>query len=158
MKRDLQTYSPVFRPGSLRFPWPRPRLKPGLFVLLPALLLGGCYQNTAVVPGRYDSARSYPNVTLAQDTLQEALGFQEPEVTRTRNDLMRVTVPVRARSDETLYVEYRVIWLDEEGQPIGPEMTWAPLRLSPRVPEYVSATSSSERAENYSFQFRWSRP
>ncbi|MEX2673710.1 MAG: DUF1425 domain-containing protein [Phycisphaeraceae bacterium] len=121
------------------------------------LVTVGC-QSTAIVPGQYDDAAVYPNVTLSQDSLQKALGFQEPALSRTENDLMRVTVPVRARSNEMLNIEYRVIWLDRDGAPVRPEMIWTPLRLEPRQPQYVSAAASSPAATNYNIQFRWGRP
>ena len=118
----------------------------------------GCNTDTSVIGGKYDSARSYPNITLSQPALADALGFQEPSVTRTANNLMRVTLPVRALSNEDLHVEYKVNWFDGAGQPILPDTSWATLRLEPRQPAYVAVTSSSPDAINYNIQFRWARP
>lgn len=120
-------------------------------------IVTGC-ASTDVVAGRYDTADHYPNVTLSERSLQDALGFQEPVISQTPSGLMRVTIPLRARSNDELHLEYRFVWLDDEGAPVQPEMNWRPLRLEPRQPQYVSASASSAAAENYNFQVRWGRP
>ena len=71
---------------------------------------------------------------------------------------VQVSVPVRARSNDELHVEYRVVWLDPNLQPIRPEGSWKALRLEPRQPYTVTETASSPAATNYNLQFRWSRP
>lgn len=122
------------------------------------LVIGGCKADTSPIGAKYDEVGRYPNITLSQPSLQEALGFQEPIVTRTPENLMRVSVPVRARSDEELHVEYKPVWLDANLQPISPEMSWTPLRLEPRQPATITVQSTSPAAVNYNLQFRWSRP
>ncbi|MBI1369584.1 MAG: DUF1425 domain-containing protein [Planctomycetes bacterium] len=123
-----------------------------------SMIVGGCNSDTSVIGGTYDEARAYPKITLSQDTLQPALGFQEPVVTRTSTNLMSVTVPVRARSNEDLNVEYRIIWFDANHQPIRPEGSWMTVRLEPRQPTSITVTSSSTDAVDYNLQFRWARP
>lgn len=135
------------------------------FALIPAFiaalasagLAGGC-QSTAPIGGQYDEARSYPNVTLSQPSLQKALGFQEPTVSTIENGLKHVTLPVRARSNETLHVQYRVLWFDKKGRPIEPKMSWRYTRLEPRQPETLTAGATSAEAADYDFQLRWARP
>ena len=131
-------------------------LAAGLVACL-AVPLAGCAA-TGPIPAQYDEARHYPNISLSQQSLSRALGFQDPIVTRTRNDLLHVTVPMRSRSNDTLHVDHRVIWLDKEGRPIPPEMSWAPLRLDPRQPHRLVATATSREAEDYNIQMRWSLP
>ena len=120
--------------------------------------LGACHRDTSVVGAQYDEVARYPNITLSQPSLSDALGFQEPIVTRNANNIMQVSVPVRARSNDELHVEYRVVWLDPNLQPIRPEGSWKALRLEPRQPYTVTETASSPAATNYNLQFRWSRP
>jgi len=129
-----------------------------IVTLLAGLTLAGCNTDTSVIGAEYDDARSYPNITLSQPTLGDALGFQDPKVTRTENDLMHVSLPVRARSNEELHVEYMVTWFDAEGQPLRPRTSWNTLRLEPRQPSYIAVTSTSSEAVNYNLQFRWARP
>ena len=121
-------------------------------------IAGGCKSDTSVVGAQYDEVARYPNVTLSQPSLSDALGFQEPIVTRNANNIMQVSIPVRARSNDELHVEYRVIWLDPNLQPLRPEMSWKPLRLEPRQPYTITETASTTSATNYNLQLRWSRP
>ena len=123
-----------------------------------AMLFAGCKSDTSVVAGDYDDVARYPNVTLSQPSLRDALGFQEPIVTRNDNNLMQVTVPVRARSNDELHVEYRVVWMDANLQPLRPEMSWTPLRMEPRQPHNITVQATSPAAAKYNLQFRWSRP
>jgi uncharacterized protein YcfL len=120
--------------------------------------IGGCKADTSPIGGQYDEVSRYPNITLSQGTLQEALGFQEPIVSRTADNFMHVSLPVRARSNEELLIEYRVIWLDASLQPLRPETAWVPLRLEPRQPYNITVQSTTPLATNYNLQFRWSRP
>lgn len=117
----------------------------------------GC-ADTGVVGGKYDEARAYPSITLSQPSLQDALGFQEATVTRTANNLLKVTQPVRAQSNDQLSIEYRAVWFDQSGQPIPPESSWKSVRLEPRQPAYITVMSSSPDAVRYNLQFRWARP
>lgn len=118
----------------------------------------GCRSDTAPIPASNDEALSYPQITLSQRSLQGALGFQKPVVTQTGDNLMQVTVPVRARSNQELHVEYKVVWLDASGRPVPPDLSWRPLRLEPRQPHNIIVNATSPKATDYNMQFRWSRP
>lgn len=123
-----------------------------------ALALGaatGC--DTGPIAARMDSTSTYPEVSLSQESLRDALAFLPPVVGRVDNGLLRVTVPVRSKADEALHVEYRVTWFDATGQALDPEMTWAPLRLEPRQPASVTVTATSDLAARYNVQFRWGK-
>ena len=120
--------------------------------------LTGCYTDTAPIGADVDDAIDYPQITLSQRSLEAALAFQKPVVTRIDGDLLRVTVPVRARSNETLHVEYKVVWLDVSGNPVPPDLIWTPLRLEPRQPHNVVVNSTSPQATDFNMQFRWSKP
>ncbi|MDH3584511.1 MAG: DUF1425 domain-containing protein [Phycisphaerae bacterium] len=129
-------------------------------LLLAAFVPAACRKPipTDPVGAAYDDVRAYPNITLSEPSLQPALGFQEPVVTRTPGGLLQVHVPVRARSGEELYLEHKVVWLDDRGVPVPPASSWVPLRLEPRQPTHVRAAATSDAAVNYNLQFRWGRP
>ena len=120
-------------------------------------VFGAACASTDVVPGQYDTAIVYPNITLQSPELQRSLGFQEPVVSETESGLMRVTVPVRSRRNQEIHLQYKVIWLDADGNPIRPEMNWRYRRMEPLQPAYLSASATSETAENYNMQIRWGR-
>ncbi|MBI1373836.1 MAG: DUF1425 domain-containing protein [Phycisphaera sp.] len=127
-----------------------------MMTLALAAAMAGC--STDPIEAKWDNVQAYPRISLSQKSLEKALGFQQPTVTRTNNDLMRVSVPIRARSNNELFIEYRVLLFDEAGQPITPATGWIPVRLEPRQPQYIQFTASSPRAKDYNMQVRWSRP
>ncbi len=118
-------------------------------------LLVGCTQPIA---GQPDEVQVYPKITLSEEPLKMVLGFKAPIVTRTASDLMQVTQPIRARSDEPLHLEYRFVWLDALDQPIRPPMSWKHKRLEPRQPEFIQANATSPDAVDYNIQVRWAKP
>lgn len=127
-------------------------------VVCTGAVLAGCRVNTSVIEPRRDPVVAYPNVTLSQPSLARALAVNQPVVTETEVGLMRVSVPVRSRSREELYVEYRTVWLNEAGQPVGGPFTWRTVRISARQRAWLSARATTEEATNFNMQLRWSRP
>jgi uncharacterized protein YcfL len=124
-------------------------------VLIAAFIaLVGC---TAPIAAKNDEVKAYPEITLSQRSLERQLGFQPPTVARVSNNLLQVTVPVRAKTDHEMNVEYKVVWFDIIGQVIKPETGWVPLRLEPRQPQTVTVQSTSEDAVRYNLQFRVGR-
>jgi uncharacterized protein YcfL len=123
-----------------------------------SLLSGGCHSDTSPIGAQSDPYTTYPNITLSQPSLTEAVKFQSPVLSRTANNNMQVTVPVRGASNETLHLEYRVIWFDAVHRPLSPEMSWTPIRLEPRQPQQLTAASSSSDAVDYNLQVRWGKP
>ena len=100
----------------------------------------------------------FRQVQLADENLRRNTRFGEPRVTRDPAGLLFVTVPVRATINETLYVQYRATFLDENGQPLpGSPTTWFDKTLNPRVPETVSVNSTSPRAADFRIDFRYAR-
>lgn len=132
----------------------------GVFALcaLAACFVAGCRSDTSPIGAQSDPHTTYPNITLSQPSLTEAVKFQTPVLSRTANNNMQVTVPVRAASNETLHVEYRVIWFDAGHRALSPEMSWTPLRLEPRQPQQLTVASSSADAVDYNLQMRWGKP
>ena len=123
-----------------------------------ALFAAGCHSDTSPIGAQSDPFTTYPNITLSQPSLTDAVKFQSPVLSRTTNNNMQVIVPVRAASNETLHLEYRAIWFDATHRPLSPEMSWTPLRLEPRQPQQITVSSSSSDAVDYNLQVRWGKP
>ena len=126
-------------------------------LLLAGAVLAGCRYDTRPISGGPDEVVNYPDISLSEDTLQHALGFQQPIVSRTSGNLLQVTLPVRGKSNEQLQVEYKVIWFDASGQPLRPDVGWVPLRLEPRQPTSITVNSTSSDAVRFNIQWRWTR-
>ena len=120
------------------------------------VVLVGC--QTAPMGAMPDEVVDYPAITFSQASLQKTVAFQPPIVTRTQKDLMRVTLVMRSKASDPLHVECRMLWHDEAGQPIAPQMTWRPLALEPQQPQRITFTATSREAADYNAQFRWSLP
>ena len=97
-------------------------------------------------------------IQLADEDLRRNTRFEQPRITRDPAGLLFVTVPMRATINETLYVQYRATWLDENGQPLpGSPTTWFDKTLNPRVFESITINSTSPRAENFVIDVRYAR-
>jgi hypothetical protein len=97
-------------------------------------------------------------IQLADEDLRRNTRFEPPRVTRDAAGLLFVTVPMRATINETLYVQYRATWLDENGQPLkGSPTTWFDKTLNPRVFESITINSTSPRAEDFVIDVRYAR-
>ncbi len=97
-------------------------------------------------------------IQLADEDLRRNTRFEQPRVTRDPAGLLFVTVPLRATIDETLHVQYRATFLDENGQPLpGSPTTWFDKTLNPRVFESVMVNSTSPRAAQFTVDFRYAR-
>ena len=97
-------------------------------------------------------------IQLADEDLRLNTRFEKPRVTRDPAGLLFVTVPMRATINETLYVQYRATWLDDNGQPLpGSPTTWFDKTLNPRVFESITINSTSPRAEDFVIDVRYAR-
>jgi uncharacterized protein YcfL len=121
------------------------------------LCLVGCKGYYGPIGPTYESVSTYPKITLSQGSLAEAIRVGEPTLATVANDLLQLNVPIRAHSDDQLHVEYRVVWKDKTGKPIAPQSVWTGIKLAPRQPQNLIATSTSKEAVDYNLQLRWSR-
>jgi hypothetical protein len=97
-------------------------------------------------------------IQLADEDLRRNTRFEQPRVTRDAAGLLYVTVPMRATINETLHVQYRATFLDENGQPLpGSPTTWLPKTLNPRVFESITINSTTPRAADFVIDFRYAR-
>lgn len=115
----------------------------------------GC---TGVLGGKADTTNPYPKITVTAKELYDGLAFNPATVTRTATGMLAVSQPIRARANEPLMIEYRFVWLDAAGAPLSPPTGWVYKRLEPRIPETLSANSSSKDAVDYQIHVRWARP
>ncbi len=128
-----------------------------LLICLPLLAaFPGC--NTEPPIDAREETFGFRNVQLADEDLRRRTRFGEAQVARDPAGLLFVTVPLRATIDETLHVQYRATFYDENGQPLpGSPTPWFDKTLTPRVPESVSVNSASPRAADFRLDFRYAR-
>ncbi len=128
--------------------------------LFPALLLSlivGCQSIPAPVPGRADPYIP-EQINLGQTALRQRTAFQQPRLARdAQTDLLFVSVPVRATTDQQLYIEYRTVFIDDHGMEINPDAAWVRKTLAPNVWTSLTANSTSAHAIDFRMDIRYGR-
>ena len=123
---------------------------------LPGLLLSaGCADAVkAPIQSRNDP---YPHdqVHIASMDLRRHTAVAPPILRRDDAGLLHVTVPVRAATNLTLHVDYRVTFVDQTGGPIS-QTGWMQKTLSPNIPDEISFNSTSPRAADFQMDLRYS--
>jgi uncharacterized protein YcfL len=124
---------------------------------LSLLLLAGCGEKVKpTLEGRADPYQSR-QIMFADERLRTITAVGAPVLTRSREtDLLYVEVPIRAATNKTLYIEYQMIFLDENGQTIQ-ETTWFNRTLQSNVPQRLRANATSPRATDFIMNIRYAR-
>src|SRR5256885_421669 len=99
----------------------------------------GCKSSAHVPAGSPGSPQMY----FATEELRRDTVVDPPIVDRDENNLLRVTIPIRSALNYTLYVDYRVTWLDRNGQPLTEHTGWLTKTLEANTPDRVTVTSTS---------------
>jgi len=129
--------------------------KPVLITLLGLLVLG-CDYVRPPIQGRQDPYVP-AQMHFDSDTLRRNTAIGTPVVTRDPAGLLFVTVPIRSAINKTLYVDYRVTFLDRSGQPVGDSLGWFTKTLDPNTPDQIVVNSTSDRAADFQIDFRYAR-
>lgn len=123
------------------------------------LAVGGCRTSTLPPAAQGDvvASANYPRVVVL-DGLQPFVAIAEPRVTKSPEDPLRVTVPVRAVTEhEELNVQYRFEFLDELGRPIEPSMSWRYERLPSKAQRFFEGNALDQRATDWRLEIRPAR-
>jgi hypothetical protein len=127
-----------------------------LATLVTLAFLTGCRYVRPPVEGREDpyipAQVHFDSEKLSRDT---AIG--RPNVTRDESGLLYVTLPIRSAINKTLYVDYRVTFLDRNGQPVGGRLGPFTKTLDPNTPDLIQVNSTSPRAEDFQIDLRYAR-
>jgi hypothetical protein len=95
-------------------------------------------------------------VQIAEDDLRDKTAFGQPLVSRDPAGLLFVTIPLRAATNLTLYVDYRATFFDRNGHSIQ-QTGWLNKTLYPNVYDQVQANSMSPDAVDFEIDFRYAR-
>ena len=96
-------------------------------------------------------------IHFADEDLRSRTAVGRPVPERDAAGLLRVTVPIRAASSHTLYVDYRVTFFDGNGTPLGPPTGWTAKPLESNVPDQIVFTSTSPKAADFQLDLRYAR-
>ena len=93
---------------------------------------------------------------LVSERLRRDTAIGTPNVARDENGLLFVTVPIRSAINKTLYVDYRVTFLDQTGQVVSRHGFFTKT-LEPNTPDQIVVNSTSPRAADFQIDFRYAR-
>ena len=125
-----------------------------LLVLL-GLALAGCDYVRPPIQGRQDPYVP-AQVHFDSERLRRDTAIGTPNVARDENGLLFVTVPIRSAINKTLYVDYRVTFLDQGGQVVSRHGFFTKT-LEPNTPDQIVVNSTSPRAADFQIDFRYAR-
>lgn len=95
-------------------------------------------------------------VNFAQEDLRRKTAIGLPSAVRDDFGLLHVTVPIRAATNLQLYVDYRVTFLDAQGQVVG-NTSWISKTLAPNVFDQISVNSTTPRAADFRLDLRYAK-
>jgi hypothetical protein len=95
-------------------------------------------------------------VQLTSEDLRTRVAFDAPRVNRDPAGLLFVTVPIRAATNKQLYVDYRAIFIGDNGLVLE-RGNWTPITLSPNVFDNIQFNSLTPNVRDFQFQLRWSQ-
>lgn len=131
-----------------------------LMLLAPVALAVGCTPASDVPPPiqpRQDVYRPDDRAQIFFDStdLRNDTAADTPSVYRDAAGLLHVSVHLRSVVNRQLYVEYRVIFFDRDHREID-RSPWQDKVLPANLPDSVTVTSTTPRAEAFQVQFRYS--
>jgi hypothetical protein len=95
-------------------------------------------------------------IHIAEIDLRRHTAVDAPIVTRDDGGLIHVQVPIRAATDLTLYVDYRVTFFDRNGAEVN-QTGWLHKTLTPNTPDQITFNSTSPLASDFQVDLRYSK-
>jgi hypothetical protein len=129
-------------------------MKTILASLLLLATLAGCGVRSPIAARKDPYVPS--QVQLAEENLRRNTAFGEPLVSRDQAGLLFVTLPIRAATELTLYVDYRVTFVDRTGRPLQ-QTGWRSKTLYPNVFDHIAVNSTSPEAVDFTIDVRYAR-
>ena len=129
-------------------------------VVLICIALAGCKTDTAPSPGMgdyYPAPMNDPQISIVAPELRPHLGFQPAIIENDGQRPMSVELPMRNLTYNAYQLEYRMIFLNENGREQTPIMGWQHLPLDPKQVARLKGSALSTYATSYRVEVRWSR-
>jgi uncharacterized protein YcfL len=126
------------------------------------LLLAGCetppHQRPVTgLPDPVAEPFNQPKVMLLAPELQPLLAFPPAVVFNDPGRVMEVEQPVRNFTDETLMLDFRIIFMDDRGLELEPVMDWEFVPLRSKQIRRLKANSLDASAADYRVEIKWAK-
>lgn len=126
-------------------------------LLIPVMLaFAGCSFVKPPIEGRLDPYVP-AQVHLDSDALRRDTTMGAPITTLNESGLLTVTLPIRSATNKTLYVDYRVTFLDQAGTPVGPTMGPFTKTLEANTPDRIVVVSPTPNVKAFQIDLRYAR-
>ena len=132
-------------------------MKTAILFFASMVFLAGCTSSPkAPLNARNDPYRSeqvqYVDTDLRSDT---AVGIIKLD--RDQAGILYVTVPIRATTNKTFSVDYRVTFFDASGRPLNGANGWTPKTLNGNTFEHITSNSLTAEAKDFQMDLRFSK-
>jgi hypothetical protein len=124
-----------------------------LAVVSLAMLGGGCADNVKAPIAAREDPYQREQIHMTSLEVRRHTAVEAPILTRDDGGLLFVTVPVRAATDQKLYVDYRVTFFDRAGGVLN-QTGWLHKTLPPNTPDQITFNSTSPRAVDFQMDLR----
>jgi len=133
-----------------------------LLLLAGSLAIVGCEapphaRPVAGLPDPVPEPYNQPKVMLLAPELQPLLAFPPAVVFNDPGRVMEVEQPVRNFTDETLMLDYRIIFYDDRGLEIEPVMDWEFAPVRSKQLRRLKANSMDASAADYQVEIKWAK-
>jgi hypothetical protein len=131
-----------------------------LMLIVAALVFvvsAGCSQVKPPITARSDPFRP-EQVHYVEGELRDRTAIGKVQLDRTEaGRILKVVVPIRATTNATFSIDYRVTFLDASGAPLGNPTGWTPKTLNANVFEDLTANSLTNEAKDFRMDIRYSQ-
>jgi hypothetical protein len=121
-------------------------------ITLSALAIGCADTVKPPILAREDSYQR-EQIHLTSLDVRRHTAVEAPILSRDDAGLLFVTVPIRAATDQKLYVDYRVTFFDRTGVVLN-QTGWLHKTLPPNIPDQITFNSTSPRAADFQMDLR----
>lgn len=129
-------------------------MKPTLLTTLLLAMLAGCGVRPPI-EGRADPF-DRKQIHFDSETLRKDTAVGTPILNHNESGLLIATIPIRSAINKTLYIDYRITYMDSNGAVLtrfGPFSK----TLLPNTPDQIQLTATDPKAADFQVDFYYSR-
>ena len=121
------------------------------------LISAGCTKVKPPITGRSDPYRADQVHYVQEDLKNQTAVSPDIRMERTEGGILKITVPIRATTNKTFSIDWRVTFFDSNGAPLpGSPTGWAAKTLNANTFEYLTTNSLSADAKQFQMDIRYS--
>jgi uncharacterized protein YcfL len=132
-------------------------MKTAILILASMVFLAGCTSSPKPPLNARDDPYRPEQVQYVDTDLRSDTAVGIIKLDRDQAGILYVTVPIRATTNKTRSIDYRVTFFDERGRPLAGTAGWTPKMLNGNTFEYITANSLTPEAKDFQMDLRFSK-